>query len=501
MFRKRKNLVWCILVGLIGFFVYFPGLDIHYYGDDYHHVFNKPYKKLDYYFIDNNPRNPYIYRPLQTVFLVSIQKHFGMETFPIHVTIFIFHILLSWLVYFCMLKLKFTRTDALLGSLFMLLSQANAFAVLSVDTLSQVGGTFLCYLSLWLLYKSYWYPSERDEYSWGLIYYKKYILSILLFLVALFTKETCASFFSLLFIMVILQNLKSGFRFQSIKKVVWEFIPFVLVLLIFLAARNFAGVHYDTNENSRYAFNFGLNIFSNLAMSLFAASIPFSSIDGYTTLKNGEYLVFSLIALTSLIFIGFTIHGLSQRRRLNIFITIFTFSIICLFPMVLMQHVSELYVYNCMPFISILVGSGLGWYFRQDKKRLATKIIVSILFLAICISHIRASRNKAFLMIKNGELATSLIDRIMPYVEQIPPNGELLLMNPPSDKIEYSVFVINGFNVLEESELRFNQLSGRDDFTIRRIEATDFEKIKHKSNQLILTLRGEKVEVYNEVTE
>ena len=177
---------WLMVLGLIGSAVYFSGLHIGYYGDDFGYVYPDPAARIFYYFYQPNP---YIvnYRPVTSFLLAIIQTLFGLATWPIRVIHIFFHVLLCWFLYVFMTRQGLSRLQAMVGSLFLLLSQVNAIAVFSNDTFSQISGTFFGYAALWLLYRSL-APSDNSQGgNRKSVHYRYYVLSVLAVSISLTT--------------------------------------------------------------------------------------------------------------------------------------------------------------------------------------------------------------------------------------------------------------------------------------------------------------------------
>ena len=77
---------------------------------------------------------------------------------------------------------------------------------------------------------------------------------------------------------------------------------------------------------------------------------------------------------------------------------------------------------------------------------------------------------KAALMEENGRRATALLNGIQPYAQKVPAGGALLLVNAKDGQPEYSVFLMNDFNVLNNGEARIRKTVGRDDITVRIVD-------------------------------
>jgi len=330
--------------------------------------------------------------------------------------------------------------------------------------------------------------------------YRKYSLSIFAFAIALLSKESSVSFFPLLLCIVLFNFNNFGKEKIPLGKAFIAFLPYIAILFAYVATRSLLGVSQPGLGPRRYNFYIGMNLIENLLMLLFASIIPTSSVTAFTTFNTGQLSTFSAIAVVSLVFIGLLGYGLWQSRRYSITLTVGAFGICALFPMVMMNHVSELYAYNSMPFVSMMAGVGLGTIFERSNTRWG-KQAVAVMLLVLFVSHITAIQGKASFMVKNGAQATILLNGIQPYVQKVPADGELLLLNPYNHRPEYSVFLVRGFNVLKYGAWRIKKTSNRDDITVRIVEQKDFKQFSHRSDALILSLDGNAIKVYREETD
>jgi len=171
------------------------------------------------------------------------------------------------------------------------------------------------------------------------------------------------------------------------------------------------------------------------------------------------------------------------------------FAIFSLFPVVLMNQVSELYLYNAMPFLSVIVGAGLGRLIQVSGTR-TTKYLVLTGVGLLFISHVAAIHSKTILMSHNGETATILLNAIQPHLKSIPRNGELVLLNSTSHEVEYSVFRMNGFNVLDNGLGRLKQMARRTDFDVKIITESALQKDQLSRDAVVLALDRETGDIY-----
>ena len=110
------------------------------------------------------------------------------------------------------------------------------------------------------------------------------------------------------------------------------------------------------------------------------------------------------------------------------------------------------------------------------------------------ISHILAIRQKAELLTSNGERASFLLEKIMPYLSKVPERGTLVLLNPADSRVEYSIFLMNGFNVLRYGTNILCQISGRDDIQIWILDDKERGKINIPQDALILSFVNNNVQ-------
>jgi len=490
---KTKGVPQIIVSWAVSLGVYSSGLKVAYYGDDMRHIFDRPAAMVFHDYCHENTFG--YYRPVESSVLAIVQAVFGLNTVPIHLMQVLIHGSLGWLVFVFMKRLGFSTLRAALASLFLLISQANVLAVASNDTLSQVGGTFLGYFSLWLLYCSYVQRSSFDHYVPSHPNRKLHTLSLIAFLLALFSKESSVSFLPMLMSVVFFLSLTTEtirLRVVEMASAVW---PYLAVFLLYLVMRAFA-INGQSIYSSGGLLHIGANVPRNLALSFFGLSIPASTVSIFQAFKNREIgMVVLCIAATLAVWCAVVYAIISSRQRRTIVVSAL-FSVVALLPMVAMTHISELYLYNSLPCFAVLVGCGLGAIVenaRDNGAKMSLTILIVMLFFT---SHFVAVRRKTVMMRQNGERAGELLRQIVAKSGEVPSKGELVLVNPRNDRVEYSVFVCNGFNVLEFGlSSRMKQLTGRDDISARIVESTFLGESPPSTGRLILTLSGDEIRV------
>jgi hypothetical protein len=471
---RLQQVLWLTLLGVVAVALYSSGLRIPYYGDDWHHVYGSPPQDLLHYFLRDEPGG--FFRPIEYGFLRVVQTHFGLRTFPIHITVILLHIILSWLVYVSMIELAFSRPQAFLGSLFMMVSQANVAAVLANDTFSQVGGALLGFVSVLFLYRHF-LRQRADNGFKRHITDKNYWFSVIAFMFSLLFKETSTSFFLVVLIMVFLMNLRTKKQTSAVKRSVVQILPYVFVSVLYLLARDLANTMQPTAAPERYIFHLGAHVLKNFALLAFAVSIPMSSVTAFTLAKSGQIVSVSLIVASTLLVLAFMGYGLWRSSQRTTLLLLAGFAIVSFFPLVLSSHVGEHLSYNAMPFVSILVGVGLWKHIELSRNKLRRLIPVTLVLLALFASHAVAVRSKVSLMRQCGERAAMMVDRILAESAKVPRNGAILLADGAPTQIHYAGFLMGSFDVVAVPVWRtVRELSGREDIRIWWIEFQEIDQ-------------------------
>jgi hypothetical protein len=198
--------------------------------------------------------------------------------------------------------------------------------------------------------------------------------------------------------------------------------------------------------------------------------------------------VIAIVAATLLFLLAVACGLWLARERYRAFLLCLVLFMIGLLPMIMLNHVSELYLYNSMPFASALVGVGLGRCLELSRKNRAAHSAVIGLVLLLFTSHIIGVERKALLMRRNGERADILLSQIQPFLRKVPVDGRLILLNPPGDELEYSIFLMNGFDVLSNGLHRLNQLAGRHDFAVQIVDRSKADRAALDERCLVLSL-------------
>lgn len=489
--------LWLLVLLVATFAVYFSGLHIWYYGDDFQYLYPDPASRIFYYFFNRNAGHGF-YRPVNSSIIALVQMFAGWETWPIHVINIIVHGLLAWLVFLFMRRERFTEPQALIASAFMVISQENAAAVLSNDTFSQISGTFFGCLTLWVLYRGFFRSADTPRAPHEPYPRTHYLLSLPLFVICLLSKETSVSFLPMVGLFFLIKNWRlQGWKNMIVRTAI-EVLPFFIATLAYLGARMAIGLSQPSASSGGYGFQFGFNIVKNLGQFLFAAIVPASSASAYVAITEREKMVIGLILLGSLLFLGMVLYGLWKGGRRRSYLALGLFTLAGLFPAMFMNHVGELYLYNSMPFIAVFVGAGIGTLLERTRGALTPRVALMSFIVTLTISHIVAIQMKAAVMRENGARARMLLSKLVPHAAALPTDGHLLLLNPPSSKPEYSIFLINGFGVFRWGEQVIADGAKRSDVRVQVVEPFELADSSKYPGTHVVTLEGDSVVKYQE---
>ena len=414
------------------------------------------------------------------MFVASIQSLFGMNTVPIHGVVLFCHIVVSILVYLAADKLTRSKSIAALSSGYMLLSQANAMAVLGNDTLSQVAGTLFGILSLWFLYRALTSAGPRNDLH--------YLVSTLCFALSLWLKETSLGFMvSLIVLSLFVRAREPGYGYG---RLLVKLIPFLAVTLVYMVVHVLVVTRLAAD---RYDFLLGPNVLSNTFLASLSALLPISSVVTFVWYSQHHFgLLFMAVAGAAVIG-GIILIGIYKSKYRKLAPILFAIAFSDLLPVIFFRHMGELYVYNATPAVALLFGIGMSGFYDTFLKGNSVRYFGFALLTLLFLSFAYADYSKGKEGVRNGIRAKVLIEEIRPYIDGVPIGGTLVLLNPSGVDPQYSIFLMSGFNVLNYGTNIINQVSGRYDFRIWIMGEGSPGLNSLPSNSLVLTIEHDHV--------
>jgi hypothetical protein len=470
---------WWGLLFAASVVLYWPGLRAGYFSDDLLFFFYSPPAHLYDYFARTGAAAQ-AYRPLEAIILTLIQHHFWFNTLPIHLISLAAHAGLACAVLIAARRFALRAAEAFLACGFMLVAQVGAPGVLGNDTLSQVVSTLLGGLgALFLCFACF---EQRKASGHGVS--RKWLgLSVASDATSLFFKETALGF--LLVVMVIIAAIarREDAWITRIKRAFALAIPYGAATLVYGLARLHAGG--AISQSGSYRIHVGMNILRNLAEFSFAAFGPVSTVDGAVSVAMRQTPALVLEASGWILILGLLAGGIyiSGRRQLCLWLGIA--GVASLFPAYLLTHISELYLYNAIPFLALVFGIAFGTLWYEGTWKRAVAVVGTCVLIG---GQIYADREKAALMALNGKRAGAIMAGIEQYLHTLPPDSQILLVNPPSRKAKYSVFLLNGFDVVDLGNLRIGPIFGRPDVRVEVVQESSVQGTEQRKNRLLLSL-------------
>jgi hypothetical protein len=454
-------ITFCMAVAL-----YWPALHAGYFSDDFLFFATDPPEHLyDYFF--RVGAAIHAYRPLEAIILTVTQQHLRFETLPIHLLALACHAGLVCVVLAAARAFRFGTAETVIAGALMLFAQVSAPAVLGNDTLSQSASAFLGALSAFLFWRQ-----QRAG-----------LLSVLSLGAGLFFKETALGFLLVIGILAAYVILQQTDWRERARKATYLLLPYALVTLLYFAGRHLAGGMMATH--GRYGMHVGLNVLRNLVSFGLAAFSPVSTVTSAIALATHHKTVLLLSLVSAGIILAVTAAGVLRTKRRMLCCSLAVLAVASLFPTFLLDHVSELYAYNAVPFVALIIGVGFGAIWRWNNLGRATAGVILALFLT---GQTVASRQKAELMTLNGNRAAQMISTIDSYVRQLPPHSQVDLIRAATNAPAYSVFVLNGFDVLDYGNIKLGAVLGRPDVKIDIVEENQARGLTPNDHLLLLGL-------------
>lgn len=149
----------------------------------------------------------------------------------------------------------------------------------------------------------------------------------------------------------------------------------------------------------------------------------------YFTVTFGSIADIALLLLATGAVMGVTGYGLWHcREHCRMLGMMALFALLGMFPSALINHVSELYVYNSFPFFTMLMGVGFGHTWELIRSKRGRVLLFSIGVLVLGLSYIAAISQKTALAYRNGIRARALLEQLAGYAESAPQSTAIMLM-------------------------------------------------------------------------
>jgi hypothetical protein len=445
--------------------LYLPHAGIPFFADDFEFRFADPQPYILGTFGYSDMR---WFRPLKASWCALNQYLFGEDTFVLQAGQIAVHAALTcglfWFLRTCGLPLG----QSLLGALWFLVNPINVAAVLGGDATDQVGSGAAGFLSFALA----WRFSEvlRQSPSGTAPPLRLAVGSLMALAIALLFKENGLAFAGIV-PLVLGFALWRGHGGHVPGATRWLALCLVACVVITAGyfvyrgmARNAKPISFGTGH---YELRIGGNILVNEAHLLGAPLLPFSTADAYVAAVHRAPLVLVAMGAGLLAWLTLLGTGLTIAQQWPAALGLGFLAACAGVPVVLMNHVSELYAYNMAPFWAVLVALALPALLEPRRPRLV-RIVTAVLLLGVLASDVVAVNRKASQMAVNGHNAVVLMPQVVDFARQLPPGGKMLLWDRQEPgTLSYSVFLMSPFMSVEWSGDWVKHLAHRPDISVK----------------------------------
>ena len=432
--------------------------DVAWFWDDFQMVWSDPEGKILYWFAYKNPQNGF-YRPIQGAMLALSQAWYGGDNRFLHAVQFLLHGAMGSVIFWGLRRFGFSLTQALVAGILMVVSQGATLAVLSNDTFSQLLGT-LTGVSAVLLIGLVLKDSRFRVLTHPMIWVALFLVGV-----SLLSKESSAIFPAIVVAMLWLGAVWGNLKAPSAwTRFLFQALPFVAVTLLYLVVRqSVVGADASLGE-SKYNFALGMNIPKNVLLLLASGLMPASTVTAFLAAKTRDFVVLGGIGLLTAVWCGVLVWGIVHRRYWRWGAIFGGVALLGTFPMALLNHVSELYVYNSLPFLCALSGIAVGGLLAERSG--AVRWVVGAVLGVVVLANVLGVEGKAQRMHNNGVEAAALLNSAVREAEELPENARMVLQNPPTDRPLYSIFEMNGFELIQYADDEIKRLAHRPDLTV-----------------------------------
>lgn len=425
--------------------LYGSGFDLKLYADDYI-AWSKILDTMDqpWWRLFGINYNPEFYRPFEHL-LIRLNVH-ACGTNPVlyRAATILGHLLMVVAVCWLAWRFRFGRAEVIAAGLVFGFSHANAMAAFSNDAACQIYTTLFGTLALGNLLRM-----RADQ----AVSTRQAAISALWLLGSLLWKDAGISYVPALACLLAVEvwRLPRSDRGAQLLRLLW---PFLLVLLFYFALRWQADVSGpNIGREGRYDLWFGLNIPMNIGLFLLGMLSPVGSSILVLRMKDPFFLtVWAVSMLVTIGLLGLAYWQRSRAGRLEPgrlqMLVALMFAV--MLPDVLMNKISELYVYQPNVFFAILFAAAMLGLYRSvlGRGRNVLLILLSLFMIVFMVSHSYSTVHKMARMRDNGLLAERLTNEIKTQMPDLPSRKVFAVNRRFGPAPLYSIYYMEGVYVL-----------------------------------------------------
>ena len=441
--KRDAELACAAAFAALGLLLLWPVLDGGFFADDWELWLAHPAQHLASAFGEVRPFGTY--RPIQLALVAGSQALWPGTTVPVHVLNLALHVALCVGIARALAGFGAPLAGAVLGGTYAAVSQLAASAVGGNDTISLTLGTWAGFGALACLR-----PFEPERKA-------RPALAALSFAVALFAKESSVGFLPLL---AAAAWWRWGRGSRDLHRLVSCLGAFCAITAVYLAVRHRAGGAAPDLLNNRFV-HLGPHMLGNAALLGFAAVVPVSTTRVYLGALAHRWLWPAAGALSAFAWLAFTVWGMRRAGRLALLGAFAAAALVLFVPVLPLVHVSELYAYGALPLAALAFGWSSGALLQRGSRAERAAALAFALF--VLAANAWAAREDALGMAKSGREAAALMPQLVEELRALPPDGTAVLVDPPLDVPNYSVFQVSGFRGVLVSRQAARELSGRSD--------------------------------------
>jgi len=360
----KKNLFY--ILNLFAFlFLIFLAKNFHFFSDDFTMLDYKSDSLLNVFL-----KTDQWWRPLKGLFYNFFNNYFYSKAWPIMISKILLHSLNCMIIYFFLKKKEKDIFFLNIICFLFFFSQSGFYAVMGIDTVDQLFSFTFGFLSFVNVLSFI----ENKK--------KIYILKIVFFLaLSLLSKEISVlwfvvNFYTLFFyskLNFFIKNNKNLFKI-NLKQFFFLNSILLIVLIIYLILRHFLGATWFPTNFGNDRYDISLNFFyiiKNFFLYFFSI---FNPVDNFLFFRSfigdGNFIYISILLLSVIIIFYYILFKYLKINNITYFK--FFLLIVSSIPTIFLGHISELYTYSSIFFLSFLL--------LEIKKNFLTKFILILLF-------------------------------------------------------------------------------------------------------------------------
>jgi len=400
------------------------------------------------------------YRPFQQLAIQYTVAN-GTSIAPLLLTQIFLHGLFAWLVGAALFAVRKSPPEAIVATVFMLISPSAEYAVGGVDCIHQILCSLFGCISIAFFVKAKFLGNPSRRYRTGFL-----IASVFAFFLSLLSKEAAVTYFLILCYLIFAKTDSVESIQPKLSERFVQLFAYILVTIVWLTMRHHAGGKIQVDGH--YAIHFGPNVIVNMVQLGLGAITPDQTQHVYAAAQSRNLPLLAFYALTTLLVIGIIAFPLFKKELRKTQFTLLAVALVASSAVFPLGNISELYTYMAIPFISAAFAIGA----IQLWKRYPMPTVIVMIGLAIL--SVSSTESKIVQLNQYSEYKGNLIRRLDEVAAQLPKGTHFVVYcRLRNDKPLYSVYTTDTFRVLRPAETKLPSVLGRKDITATVISVSE----------------------------